>query len=450
MKSTNGTSHLARTVRLGVFCVAGMMATAVIPTAQAPVAPAQPDMTFTKDVAPILQRACQNCHRPGSIAPMSLLTYEEVRPWARSIKQKVADREMPPWYIDRHVGITKFNPDPSLTDAEVKTILKWVDSGAAKGDPADMPPPKTFTADDRWAIGTPDIVSTLAKDIVVKPEQADQWLNIPMEDLGLTQDRYIKAVEIKPIKGVKTTHHADALMAEPDDEDASGFLVEYAVGKGGDIFPEGTGRLIKAGTRLVMNVHLHAIGVETPMNVAVGMKLYPVGYVPKHVEITQHIGDTEDLDIAPGDNNVRSDGYTVLTKPTRLTSFQPHLHSRGKAQCLEAIFPPSAENRKPAARTETISCVNRYKFAWHIVYHYAEDAQPILPAGTILHVISWHDNSSGNKFNPDPTNWVGFGQRTIDDMSFAWMSFYYLTDEEYAQALAEREAKKRMTTEHAQ
>lgn len=450
MKVTAGTSHFARTLRCGMFCVAGMMVTAVAPSGQVPAAPVQPQVTYTKDVVPILQRACQNCHRPGSIAPMSFLTYEEVRPWARSIKQKVADREMPPWYIDRHVGITKFDPDPSLTDAEVATMVTWVDTGATKGDPADMPPAKTFTADDRWAIGAPDIIVKLPKDIVVKPEQADQWFNIPMEDLGLKEDRYIKAVEIKPIKGVKTAHHADALMADPDEEDASGFLVEYAVGKGGDIFPEGTGRLVKAGTRLVMNLHLHATGQETPMNVAVGMKLYPAGYVPKHVEITQHIGDTEDLDIPPGDGNVRSDGYTVLTKPTRLTSFQPHLHSRGKAQCLEAIFPPTSETRRQVGRTETISCVNRYKFAWHIVYHYAEDVQPILPAGTILHVISWHDNSSGNKFNPDPTNWVGFGQRTIDDMSFSWMSFYYLTPEEYKQAISEREAKKKANTEHAQ
>jgi hypothetical protein len=431
-------------------CLAVMLATALTLTAQTPVAPEQRQPTFAKDVAPILQRACQNCHRPGSIAPMSLLTYEDVRPWARSIKQKVADREMPPWYIDRHVGVTHFDPDPSLTDVEIAAIGAWVDSGAAKGDPADMPAPRTFSADDRWAIGAPDIVVKLPKDIVVKPEQADQWLNIPMEPLGLKEDRYIKAVEIKPTKGVKTTHHADALMAEADEEDASGFLVEYAVGKGGDIFPEGTGRLLKAGTRLVMNLHLHAIGTETPMNVAVGMKLYPAGYVPQHVEITQHIGDTEDLDIPPGDGNVRSDGYTLLAKPTRLTSFQPHLHSRGKAQCLEAIFPARSDNRKPMARTETISCVNRYKFAWHIVYHYAEDAQPILPAGTILHVISWHDNSTANKFNPDPTNWVGFGQRTIDDMSFSWMSFYYLTDEEYSRAIAEREAKKKANTEHAQ
>ena len=110
----------------------------------------------------------------------------------------------------------------------------------------------------------------------------------------------------------------------------------------------------------------------------------------------------------------------------------------------------SAGEAKRVAQTETLSCVNRYKFAWHIVYHYAEDVQPLLPAGTILHVVSWHDNSTANKFNPDSTNWVGFGQRTIDDMSFAWMSFYYLTDQEYKDAVAERELKKKITTDHAQ
>lgn len=458
MRTIVGRSRRRSGPRLRMMCgmlalsggIAAGMTARMSAGAQAPSAAGPHDVTFARDVMPILQQKCQGCHRPGSIAPMSLLTYEEVRPWARSIRQKVLDREMPPWYIDRHVGITKFDPDPSLTDAEVSAIVKWVDGGSAKGDAADMPAPRTFSADDRWAIGTPDIVSTLPKDLVVKPEQADQWLNVPMQDLGVKGDRYIKAVEIKPTKGVKTVHHADAMMAAADEEDPSAFLVEYAVGKGGDIFPEGTGRLLKDGTRLIMNLHLHAVGEETRTNVAVGIKLYPAGYVPKHVEITSHIGDAEDLDIPPGDAAARSDGYTILTKPTRLTSFQPHLHSRGKAQCLEAIYPPDKESRRNMARTETISCVNRYKFAWHIVYHYAEDVQPILPAGTILHVISWHDNSTANKFNPDPTNWVGFGQRTIDDMSFAWMSYYYLTDDEYKEAVAEREARKKVNTEHAQ
>jgi hypothetical protein len=348
---------------------------------------------------------------------------------------------MPPWYIDRRVGIHAVKDDPWLTDAEIATLVRWADAGAPRGDPADLPAPRQFDASDRWHIGKPDVVVALLKDRLVKANAPDQWINVPMEDPGITEDRYIQGVEIKALKGVKTLHHADATM-HLDDEEQQGefgsFLVEYAVGKFGDVFPEGSGRLLKAGTKLMMNLHLHAVGQDETANVAVGLKLYPKGYVPKHVEITQHIGDDEDLDIPAGASEIRADGYTVLTKPTRLTSFQPHLHSRGKAMCLEAIYPTGAAR----SRRETISCVDRFRFGWHIVYHYADDAQPLLPAGTILHVIGWHDNSPGNRYNPDPTNWIGFGQRTIDDMSFAWMSFYYLSDDEYRQMVTDREAKK--------
>src|SRR3954463_3324722 len=124
-------------------------------------APNQGDVTFTRDVAPILQKACQNCHRPGSVAPMSLLTYEDARPWARSIKQRVSNREMPPWYIDRTVGVQKFRDDPSLTDNEIATIVKWADAGALRGNAADMPPPRQFADSDKWAIGKPDYVVSI-------------------------------------------------------------------------------------------------------------------------------------------------------------------------------------------------------------------------------------------------------------------------------------------------
>jgi hypothetical protein len=220
-------------------------------------------------------------------------------------------------------------------------------------------------------------------------------------------------------------------------------LVEYAVGKGGEVYPEGSGKLIKAGASLTMNLHIHATGEAMPMNVALGLKLYPKGVVPKHVELTRHVGDQEEeIDIAPGDKNARADGYTVLTQPARLTAFQPHMHNRGKRQCLEAIYPAQGDaKRGDLARTELLSCAN-FHFAWHLQYHYAEDAQPLLPAGTILHVISWFDNSAGNKYNPDPTNWVGFGQRSIDEMSFAWVTMYSLTADEYSQAVKERETKR--------
>lgn len=402
--------------------------------------------TFSKDIAPLLQRACQDCHRPGNIGPMSLLTYADVRPWARSIRQQVVQRNMPPWYIDRTVGVRKFKNDPSLTDREIGLISKWVDAGAPQGDAASMPPPRQFDDSDRWHIGKPDVVVTLKKEVIVKSKAPDYWADLEMEDLGLKTDRYIQAVEVKPLKGAKVVHHAVAQTRLQDEQgnDEQGLLEEYAVGKFGDIYPEGTGRLIKAGTRTIMNVHLHANGQDTPVNIAVGVKFYPEGYVPKHIETVAHVGDNEDFDIPPNTKDIRVDGYTVLLKPARLTAFQPHLHNRGQAQCLELIYPPSVSGGR--APNETISCVDRYRFNWHIVYHYDEDAQPIVPAGTVLHVISWFDNTAGNKFNPDPTNPIAFGQRSVDDMSFAWLSWYYLTDTEYKQMLTDRQKKSTVTT----
>jgi hypothetical protein len=420
--------------------------------ASAPVAAQAPSSasstpTFTKDVAPILQRSCQRCHRPGSIAPMSFLTYDETRPWARSIKVRVAAREMPPWHIDRTVGIQEFADDPSLSDAQISTIVRWVDGGAPRGNPADLPPAVEWAPDDRWGIGKPDVIVSLRKgDLKVAAQAPDQWLNLPLEDGRFTEDVYVKAIEIKPLKGTPTVHHANASWVEDEQDGLGNHLVEFAVGKGGEVYPEGTGKLIKAGSTLMMNLHLHSVGEETLTNIALGLKLYPKGVIPPHIELTRHVGDEEEgIDIPAGAKDVRTEGFTVLPQPTRLTAFQPHMHNRGKRQCLQAIYPPSGNGpRSDLARTETLSCAD-FHFAWHLQYHYAEHAQPLLPAGTILQVISWHDNSASNKYNPDPTNWVGFGQRTIDDMSFAWVTMYYLKPAEYEEALKKRQAQVKST-----
>jgi hypothetical protein len=422
-----------RTVGL-VSIVIVMIASLTPPAAHAQV-------TFTKDVAPILQNKCQVCHRPDTFAPMSLLTYEDVRPWAKAIKEKVTTRMMPPWYIDKNVGVRHFKNDSSLSDEQIATIVKWVDNGAPMGNPADMPPPRQFEDLDKWHIPTPDLIVQLPKDVIVPAKAPDRWVDIEV-DPHLTEDRYIQAIETKPIKGFKVVHHAVTSMKNDDDPppdtrlDTQGtFLNEYALGKNGDVFPEGAARLIKAGTRINFNLHLHAIGQETPANVALALKLYPKGYTPKYVEISEHAGDQNDLDIPPNTDNVRSDGYTTLTKPARILSFQPHMHNRGKAQCMEAIYPGGR-------KVETLSCVSNYQFAWHLAYLYAEDEQPLLPAGTILHVTSWHNNSASNRFNPDPDNLVTFGQRTIDDMAFAWISYYYLSEEDYKEQVEARKAKK--------
>src|SRR5215471_14358039 len=174
--------------------------------------------TFNKDVAPILQRSCQKCHRPGSMAPMSFLTYEEVRPWVRSIRQKVAAREMPPWYIDRTVGIRKFDNDPSLSDEEVATITKWADAGAPRGNPADMPAPVKFNDEDIWHIGKPDLVVKSTEHHI--PASGSDWWGDYIVDTGLTEDRYLKAVETKPSPGAKTVvHHAVTYLIQDEDGD---------------------------------------------------------------------------------------------------------------------------------------------------------------------------------------------------------------------------------------
>ncbi len=390
------------------------------------------EVTFTRDVLPILQRACQQCHRPGSVAPMSLLTYEEVRPWARAIRDKTAQREMPPWYIERNVGVRAFKEDASLTDDEIATIGAWVDAGASRGNPADAPPPLELASLDEWRIGTPEWIVELPETQTIGAVDADHWLDV-WADSRLTEDRYIKAVETKPSPDAyRVVHHVATSMRweEEDGEEGGGFLNEYAMGKNGDIFPDGTGRLIKAGTQIRFNMHYSSVGEEIRDRTRVGFKLYPKGVVPDRVLISRHVGDSFDtLDIKAGADNVRSDGYYVLPEPTQVTGFQPHMHIRGERMCVEAI--------QPNGTIETLSC-SGHNFGWHIVYNYADDAAPLLPAGTILHVIGWHNNTASNRYNPDPKNWVGFGNRSIDDMSFAWMSFFHLPDDVFEQKLTER------------
>jgi hypothetical protein len=409
-------------------------------------------VTFAKDVAPILQKNCQVCHRPGSIAPMSLLTYGEARPWARSMKQKVVLREMPPWFIDKNVGIQHFSNDRSLTDDEIATIVQWVDAGAPQGNPADMPPPREFPDAETWQIGKPDLIVTLPKDLIVPARAPDQWPDI-LVDPALTEDRYIRGVQIIPAKGYPVIHHIRTSIVEPTDASrGSGrldgtdgslevgeqgvFLNEYAIGKQGDVFPEGSGRLIKAGTKINFQLHLHANGEDTPTNVALGLKFYPIGYVPKHV-ISSTTVSAPQVDIRPHTDNIRSDGYLVLKKAARLLSFQPHMHNRGKAECLEAIY--------PTGRVETLSCA-KFRFNWHLNYVYSDDAAPLLPAGTVLHSIMWHDNTAKNPFNPDPDAQITYGQRTIDEMGSAWLSWYFMSDEDFKQETEARRARRAALT----
>ena len=443
-----------RSVRIGIGLAAALAAAAPA-LAGAQSAAGGAEVTFTKDIVPILQRSCQVCHRQGEMAPMSLVTYQEVRPWARSIRNRVVNREMPPWHIDKNIGLQSFKDDPSLSDEEIALVAAWVDNGAPRGDAADMPPPVDFPDASEWQIGEPDLV--VRYPTYAMPAEGPDLFGALYTDLDLDEDRYIRAIQTRPADDPsrRVVHHALSFAVHPDEEQmrvagdddipAAQFLVEYASGKNGEIYPEDSGLLLEAGRKMRLDYHLHSVGEEVDAVVELGLVFHPRGHEPEHVRWSKQLGiNNRLLDIPPG-KVVRTDSYAVLAKAAKITAFQPHMHMLGTYQCLELIYPWPGWT----AQTETVSCAN-FDYNWHLVYNYADEVAPIVPAGTVLHIISWHDNTEGNRGNPDPRNWTGDGGRTIDEMGFAWIGWYDLTDEEYEAELAARQARQAAATNQQQ
>jgi len=409
--------------------------------------------TFSKDVAPIFRAQCEACHRPGYIAPMSLQTYAEVRPWARSIKNRVETRQMPPWHIDKAVGIQDFQNDRSLTRAEIDTIVRWVDAGAPRGNPADMPPPAVFADDDVWNFadqfgGPPDVIVTSTPHTMPALSQ-DHWWK-PEVPTGLTEDRWVRALEMRPstVEGRKVVHHALArLQQEEDREDLGaaaavgpGLLMEWAVGKQGEIMRENSGKLIKADSSIIWNIHYSSAGEEVTDSVELGMYFYPKGQEPKHRQVLSLWmaieGGPGNLSIPPN-TITTTEGYHVLRENGRLENFQAHMHLRGKGMQMTAIL--------PNGRSQVLSRVSDFNFNWHNNYVYADDSAPLLPKGTVIAVKSWWDNTSANRANPDPDQWVGWGDRTVDEMAHAWVNVTYMNDEDFEAAVAERKTRAEST-----
>jgi hypothetical protein len=408
-------------------------------------------VTFTKDVAPILQARCQECHRVGSMAPMSLVTYEETRPWAKAMRQRVITRQMPPWHIDKSIGVQKFKNDMSLTDAQIDTIVRWVDAGAPQGDLKDMPAPLQWPADNEWKaakeLGQPDIV-VKSEPYTMAAHHQDVWWR-PVSDIPLTEPRWVRAVEMRPgtPAGRKITHHAVANLAQDDPSDIGpggdpglrgrGLLMEWAVGKGYDLYRPDTGKLLRPGAQISWDIHIHAVGEEIRDNVELGIWLYPKGQEPKYrtyltgfqalrgfqSSTGSQVRGGRNIDIPPN-TIARFDNYTVLKQAAQLENFQPHMHLRGKAMQVEAILPDGT--------AQVVSYVGNFNFNWMTNYIYADDAAPVFPKGTMIHVTAWYDNTTANPNNPDPEQWVGFGDRTVDEMGHAWMNVTYISDEDYS------------------
>ena len=419
---------------------AGLCLTASVALADVPANP-----TFSKHIAPIFQEKCEACHRPDSIAPMSLRTFQETRPWARSIKTKVESRQMPPWHIDKTVGIQEFKHDRSLSDEQIATIVKWVDNGAPEGDPKDMPRAKEWPAGQEWIYAAqfgqkePDLIIR-STPWTQKKGVNDTWWK-PVVPTGLTEPRWVRAIEVRPgtVKGRKITHHAnsDLIQDEPGDltQAGPGRFMEWAVGKEGEVMRPNSGKLMLPGSKIVWDIHYSASRDEDITDVVeMGIYFYPKGQEPKYRQHLLRMGKTGDgaIDIPPNSIST-TEAFYPLKQAARIESFQPHMHLRGKAMSLEAIL--------PNGQTVLLSHVDQFTFNWHSSYIYADDAAPLVPKGTVMKITSWHDNTAANKANPDPNVWVGYGDRTVDEMAHAWVNVTYLTDAEYTAEVNARRAK---------
>ncbi len=440
----------SRWMLAGVASVAVMSATVALRDRPLSAQAAHP-VTFAKDVAPILQSKCQVCHSPGSIAPMSLLTYDDAKQYARSIKTKVSSHLMPPWYIDKTVGIQHFKNDRSLSDAEIDTIVRWVDQGAPMGDAKDLPPPVTLPDQAGWQFeklyGKPDLVLK-SPPYTLAARTQDKWFR-PVTDTGLTEPRWVRAIEIRPatLQGRRIVHHVLTMLEQHEEEGVTGLassahdmqmtaglFMEWSVGKTGEIYNTDAGKLMLPGSKIHWEVHMYAIGEEVKDNqVELAVYFYPKGTVPPHRTVLRmfDVSRGEDLDIPPNSTAMTQNFYT-LQAPARIENFQPHMHMRGKAMSMEAIYPDG--------KRELLSSVNNFQWRWHVNYIYADDAAPLLPKGTVLVFTAWHDNTANNPNNPDPRQWVGWGDRTVDEMAHAWVDVTYLDQPEFDKLVAERRA----------
>jgi hypothetical protein len=348
---------------------------------------------------------------------------------------------MPPFQIDRTVGITKFKNDASLTDDELDTIVKWVDAGAPQGDPKDMPAPKTWPSDQGWNFAKqfgqsePDLIIT--SEPFTMPAQAQDAWDKRVTETGLTEPRWVRAIEIRPnsVKGRKITHHAIAYLDQDEPGTTPGappLFMEWAVGKQGEMMRPDTGKLLLPGSRFRWDIHYSQAGETITSNVEMGIYFYPKGQEPKYRNrLTLVPAALGTLDLRPNAVTV-TEGFYPLRENARIESFQPHMHLRGKAMMVEAIL--------PTGQRQVLSHVNDFNFMWMTTFVYADDVAPLLPKGTQLKVTSWHDNTTAKKTNPDSNQWVGWGDRTVDEMAHAWINIVYLNDDEYKTEVEKRKA----------
>ena len=374
--------------------------------------------TFSKDVAPILYKSCAECHRASAMAPMSLLTYEEARPWARAIKQKVATRQMPPWGADPAIG--KFSNDVSLKQSEIDTIAAWVDGGAPEGNRAELPPAPAFA--EGWSIGKPDYVFKMQQPFTVPADGTVPYLYVTIPT-NLKQDIWIRGVELKPtdrrvvhhiisnlVEGNGTTPDPQPkLTRDPARKEIGGGLGGLVPGRLYGTFDEGVARKIPAGTDIVLQMHYTTIGQAVTDQTEIGVIVSKDPPTKIRAEGGGSIPNTSFV-IPPGDPNYEVVGKYTFNRDTYLSTMYPHMHVRGKDATYTVVLPDGRE--------EVVLRVPKYDFNWQLSYKLAEPK--LLPKGSTLKVSFHYDNSTANRYNPDPTASVRWGDQTWEEMMLGY------------------------------
>jgi hypothetical protein len=454
MTTMSNRNTLAAIAVCAVSAMAGL-------TAQTPAAAPASGPTFTKDVAPIFFKSCTNCHRPGEIAPMSLLTYKDARPWAKSIAARVSEGTMPPWHADPAYG--QYLNDRRLGDAEKTTILEWVNAGAAEGNPTDLPASPTY--DSGWTIGQPDAVFAMQEDypLPAAGTVAYQYFEVPT---NLTEDRWVQAMEVKA-GDPAVLHHViiyarpavpatpprpaaapapsaasvprpvplfefDAGMQIPAGQTGGPPLPPeqrkplgpndrpavrlgpavggFAPGQFTRVYQGGTAMKLPAGTTLVLQMHYTPSGKATTDRTRIGVRF---AKTPPQTELRWASLANGSLHIPAGAADHRVDANMTINRDITLWSMLPHTHVRGKRWSYEATYPDG--------RSEIILAVPKYDFNWQTDYVFKEPLK--LPKGTKIRATAWYDNSSANKSNPDPTKDVWWGDQTWVEMRFTGLTF---------------------------
>ena len=416
-------------------------------------------VTFSRDVAPIFHKKCGECHRPNEIAPMSLLSYREARPWARAVKEKVLTREMPPWHADPNYG--KFSNDARLNQEEIDTIVAWVDQGAEEGDPGDMPPAPSFVKN--WKVGKPDLILTMPEEHTIAGEGSDEYVNITLP-MNLKEDKWLQAAEINP-GNKRVVHHVIAFLQPPqtpenletfqskqppgsifyqdgslikvrmdapvfDDgcsaaekagqkdvapgnkwELLGSLLCTYAPGKDVDIWPDRMAKFVPAGSSIVIQMHYSKATSKIEKD-RTSVGLIFAKRPPEKPIISMGIMNHY-FKIPPGADNHEVKACFKFNRDVELLAFMPHMHLRGKDMKYEALYPDG--------RREILLGVPEYRFNWQLMYRLE---RPIsMPKGSSLVVTAHYDNSERNRYNPDPTKAIRFGESSYDEMMIGFVDF---------------------------